>query len=84
MSNKLREERVVRRVTQLILGIKSGVCQTRISYIENNLVEATAGEKCRLAETLGVSVDRLFPEPLEEKPRQGKMKAPEGQPEQVG
>lgn len=58
--NRLRESRVVKRITQFRLRLETGVHPSKISLIENNLVEATEDEKQKLAKALGVSVAEIF------------------------
>ena len=52
--NKLREIRVVKRITQFQLRLSTGIHQSKISMIENGLVEPREDEKKKLAEALGV------------------------------
>lgn len=58
--NKLREIRVVKRVTQFQLRISTGIQQSKISMIENDLVSPTEDEKKRLARVLGVKVQDIW------------------------
>jgi transcriptional regulator with XRE-family HTH domain len=60
--NRLREERVIRRVRQFDLVVKTGLNQAKISFIENGLVQPKPREKEKLAKALGCSVDAVFPE----------------------
>ena len=60
MRNKLREERFKLRMSQYVLTNLSGVRQSRISLIENELVEPSVAEKKKLAKALGKRVDELF------------------------
>ncbi len=52
--NRLREIRAVKRVTQFQLRIATGIHQSKISFIENGLIEPKEEEKKRLAKALGV------------------------------
>lgn len=52
--NKLREIRVVKRITQFQLRLSTRIHQSKISMIENGLVEPREDEKKKLAEALGV------------------------------
>ena len=61
LMNKLRETRVVKRITQFQLRISTGIHQSKISMIENGLVQPRGDEKKRLARALGVQVGELFP-----------------------
>lgn len=60
--NRLRVWRADRRLTQLLLARKSGVSPTRISFIENRLVDATEDERKQLARALKVEIAEVFPE----------------------
>lgn len=60
--NRLRVWRAERHLTQLLLGRKSGVSPTRISFIENCLVDATDAERKHLAKALKVEIAEVFPE----------------------
>jgi DNA-binding XRE family transcriptional regulator len=61
-TNKLREFRVIPRISQSQLALLSGVKQSRISLIENCLVKPTMKEKTRLSEALKLSIDEVFEE----------------------
>ncbi len=65
MQNKLRETRVIRRISQFQLRLLTSIHQTRISMIENNLVQPREDEMTRLAQALGVRVEDIFPNPNE-------------------
>ena len=58
--NKLRETRVLRRVTQFQLRIATGIHQSKISMIENGLIEPRDDEKKRLAKALGLKVEEIW------------------------
>lgn len=60
--NKLRETRVVKRVTQFQLRVATGIHQSKISMIENNLIEPREDERKRLSKALGVMPGDIFPE----------------------
>ena len=60
METKLKEERFKLRWSQYVLANLSGVCQTRISLIENELVEPTETEKKKLAKALNKKVEEIF------------------------
>jgi transcriptional regulator with XRE-family HTH domain len=60
--NRLRDVRVLKRVTQFELRLQTGIHQAKISMIENGLVDARDDEKERFAEALGCRVRDLFPE----------------------
>jgi len=59
--NKLREFRVVKRVTQFQLSVITGIHQSKISFIENGLIEPRPDEKKRLSRALGVESEEIFP-----------------------
>ena len=59
--NRLREIRVVKRVTQFQLRLVTGIHQSKISFIENGLVEPREDEMKRLSRALGVQIHELFP-----------------------
>jgi len=59
--NRLRVLRAERRLTQMLLSRKSRVSTSRISLIENGLVDPASKERERLASALGVQVDEAFP-----------------------
>lgn len=59
--NRLREFRIIPRVSQWQLALMSGVKQSRISLIENLLVKPTANEKKKLADALKIAIDEVFP-----------------------
>jgi transcriptional regulator with XRE-family HTH domain len=61
MNNKLREARVVKRIIQFQLRIATGIHQSKISMIENGLIEPRDDEKKKLAKALGVAPQEIFP-----------------------
>lgn len=61
--NRLRVLRAERRMTQLTLARKARINVTRISFIENSLVEPTDVEQKRLARALKADVQDVFPVP---------------------
>ena len=60
--NRLREIRVTKRITQFQLRLATGIHQSKISMIENGLVEPPDDEKKRLAKALGVRIEEIWPE----------------------
>jgi transcriptional regulator with XRE-family HTH domain len=60
--NKLREVRVVKRITQFRLRLSTGIHQSKISMLENDLIQPSQDEKQRLAKALGTEVENIFPE----------------------
>ncbi len=59
--NKVRDARVLKRISQFQLRLSTGIHQSKISLIENNLIEPREDEKRRLARALGASPEELFP-----------------------
>ena len=62
MSNKLYETRVLKRVSQYVIALQTGIQQSRISLIENELVIPRGDEKKKIAKALGVKVQDIFTE----------------------
>ncbi len=62
MGNKVRETRVVKRVSQFQLRLATGIHQSKISMIENGLIDPREDEKEKLAKALGVAVEEIFRE----------------------
>ena len=60
MPNKLYETRVLKRVSQYVIALKTGIQQSRISLIQNGLVMPREEEKKKIAKALGVKVQDLF------------------------
>ena len=60
MSNKLYETRALRRISQYVIAIKTGIQQSRISLIENELVTPTEEEKKKIAKALGLKEEDVF------------------------
>jgi transcriptional regulator with XRE-family HTH domain len=60
MNNKLRDIRVIKRITQFQLRLSTGIHQSKISMIENGLIEPREDEKKRLAKALGVKTEEIF------------------------
>ena len=58
--NRLREVRFFKRVTQPLLALKTGIPQSRISLIENELVTPKEEEKRKLCKILRVTRRNLF------------------------
>jgi transcriptional regulator with XRE-family HTH domain len=59
--NKLREVRVVQRVTQYQLRVITGIHPSKISLIENGFVEPREDEIKKLSTALGVKPEEIFP-----------------------
>ena len=60
--NRLREVRVIKRITQFQLRLLTGIHQSKISMIENNLVSPREDEKARLARALEVTMAEIWGE----------------------
>jgi transcriptional regulator with XRE-family HTH domain len=58
--NKLIEKRVVKQITQFQLRIVTGIHQSKISMIENALVEPRDDEKKKLAGALGMRPEEIW------------------------
>lgn len=61
MSNKLRVVRAEKRVTQFQLRLQTGINATKISFIENGLVNPTELEKRKLSMALEIPQEQVFP-----------------------
>lgn len=64
LPNRLRMVRAEQRMTQFVLAQKSRVHTSRISHIENELVEPTQNERDRIARALKTDVAIVFPVPV--------------------
>jgi len=58
--NRLREVRVLKRITQFQLRVSTGIQQSKISMIENDLLPPTENEKRRLAKALGTKIEDIW------------------------
>jgi transcriptional regulator with XRE-family HTH domain len=58
--NRLREARVLKRITQFQLRLSTGIHQSKISMIENGLVNPREDEKKRLSKALGVKPEEIW------------------------
>ena len=58
--NKLREIRVVKKISQFQMRIATGIHQSKISLIENGLIEPRDDEKKRLAKALGRRPEEIW------------------------
>jgi transcriptional regulator with XRE-family HTH domain len=61
MANKLYETRALQRVSQYVIALKTGIQQSRISLIENELVMPREDERKKIAKALGVKSEDVFP-----------------------
>ncbi len=59
--NRLREVRVVKKISQFQLRLLTGIHQSKISMIENGLVEPQEDEQEKLAQALGAKVEEIWP-----------------------
>jgi len=62
MGEKLRNCRVLKRLTQYDLQMRTGIAQCKISLIERGYLQPKEEEKKRLAKALGVEGQELFPQ----------------------
>jgi len=60
MPSKLYKIRVLQKVSQYVIALKTGIQQSRISLIENSLIKPKDEEMKRIADVLGVTVQDLF------------------------
>ena len=60
-TNRLRVLRAERRMTQMLLARRSRINVTRLSHIENDVLDPTDVERARLAKALGVELAEAFP-----------------------
>ena len=61
MTNRLRDVRVLKRITQFQLRLQTGINATKISFIENGLMEPKPEEVRKLARALNVAPEEIFP-----------------------
>lgn len=60
MKNNLQKIRWEKNLSQKMLAQKSGVPQSVISYVENDLTTPNLATALRLAKALGVAVEDIF------------------------
>jgi transcriptional regulator with XRE-family HTH domain len=58
--NRLRIVRAEKKMTQFKLSVLTGIIQSRLSYIENSLIEPSEDEKKKIAEALGVRLEEIW------------------------
>jgi len=58
--DRLREIRIIKRITQFQLRLITEIHQSKISLIENGLIEPTENEKKKFATALGVRVEEIW------------------------
>jgi transcriptional regulator with XRE-family HTH domain len=54
LSERLRMERIRQRISQWVLGLKTGIDPSRISRFENNLLQLSDPEITKIREALGL------------------------------
>ena len=62
MKNKIREFRVEKLWTQETLSHESGVNQSTLSQLENQLIEPMPLTKAKISKALGASIEEVFPD----------------------
>ena len=60
--NRLREIRVIKRITQFQLRLSTGIHQSKISLIESGLIEPREDEKRRIAKASRVRPEEIWSE----------------------
>lgn len=58
--NRLRVIRAEKRISQFLLRLQTGISTSKISLIENSLLQPTQEEKSKIAKALGVDVGDIF------------------------
>lgn len=58
--NRLRIIRAERRISQFRLYLKTGINASKISFIENDLIQPTEEEKRKIAKALEASIIEVF------------------------
>ena len=61
LENNLKDYRSLTKKTQMDLYLETEISHTKISWIERGYVMATPSEKEKIANALGVPVERVFP-----------------------
>ncbi len=61
MNEKLRNVRVLKRLTQYDIQMRAGIPQCKISLIERGYLQPKEEEKKRLAKALGVRPEEIWP-----------------------
>ena len=62
MGNRLRVVRAEKRMTQFRLSIATGIIQSRLSQMENDLINPSPEEKEKIAKALGAKVGEIWGE----------------------
>jgi len=60
LSERLREERQKKRISQMDLSFKAGLSQNMVSCIETNKTSPTVGSIFKICNALGISPAALF------------------------
>lgn len=58
--NRLREVRVLKRLTQFQLRLQTGIHQSKISMLENGLIIPREDEQHKLAKALGMRPEEIW------------------------
>ena len=58
--NRLKVVRAEKKMTQFKLSVLTGFIQSRLSYIENGLIEPSEDDKKKIAEALGVKAEEIW------------------------
>jgi len=58
--HKLKEVRFFKGISQPLLALKTGIQQSRISLIENELVTPREEEKKKIAKALNLKIENIF------------------------
>ena len=58
--NRLKVVRAEKKMTQFKLSVLTGIIQSRLSYIENGLIEPSEDERKSNAEALGVKAEEIW------------------------
>jgi transcriptional regulator with XRE-family HTH domain len=69
--NRLRIVRAEKKMTQFKLSVLTGIIQSKLSYIENGLIEPCEDDKRKIAEAMRVKVEEIWGEvnePWKERP----------------
>jgi transcriptional regulator with XRE-family HTH domain len=60
--NRLRIVRAEKKMTQFKLSVLTGIIQSKLSYIENGLIEPCEDDKRKIAEAMRVKVEEIWGE----------------------
>jgi transcriptional regulator with XRE-family HTH domain len=60
--NRLRIVRAEKKMTQFKLSVLTGIIQSKLSYIENGLIEPCEDDKRKIAEAMKVKVEEIWGE----------------------